>query len=91
MIFIASNISPKHILANCLSELLQALEHLLARELISFMDHKGHNQSIEFRPVKLLISYHELYQGLKSYRSCPVSLENCSACIMLMVLIFRAP
>ncbi|THG14276.1 hypothetical protein TEA_021861 [Camellia sinensis var. sinensis] len=48
-----------------------AFEHLLERELISFMDNRGHNQSVEFRPVKLLISYHELYQGLKSYRSCP--------------------
>ncbi|CAL5350261.1 unnamed protein product [Camellia sinensis] len=49
-----------------------AFEHLLERELISFMDNRGHNQSVEFRPVKLLISYHELYQGLKSYRSCPL-------------------
>ncbi|KAI8539008.1 hypothetical protein RHMOL_Rhmol09G0147400 [Rhododendron molle] len=55
---------------------LRAFEHLLARELISFMDHRGHNQSIEFRPVKLLISYHELYQGLKSYRSCPAILQK---------------
>ncbi|KAI8031391.1 Origin of replication complex subunit 4 [Camellia lanceoleosa] len=50
---------------------LRAFEHLLERELISLTDNKGHNQSVEFRPVKLLISYHELYQGLKSYRSCP--------------------
>ncbi|KAH7860699.1 hypothetical protein Vadar_016946 [Vaccinium darrowii] len=55
---------------------LRAFEHLLACELISFMDHRGHNQSIEFRPVKLLISYHELYQGLKLYRSCPAILQK---------------
>ncbi|KAL7171073.1 hypothetical protein ACSBR2_035853 [Camellia fascicularis] len=55
---------------------LRAFEHLLERELISFMDSRGHNQSVEFRPVKLLISYHELYQGLKSYRSCPAILQK---------------
>ena len=55
------------------SQLLQAFEHLVQRELICFMDNRGNNQSIEFRAVKLLISSHELYQGLKSYRSCPVS------------------
>ncbi|GFZ15947.1 origin recognition complex subunit 4 [Actinidia rufa] len=54
---------------------LRAFEHLLERELISFMDHRGHNQSTEFRPAKLLISYHELYQGLKSYRSCPIQIS----------------
>ncbi|KAF5940355.1 hypothetical protein HYC85_021522 [Camellia sinensis] len=53
-----------------------AFEHLLERELISFIDNRGHNQSVEFRPVKLLISYHELYQGLKSYRSCPAILQK---------------
>ncbi|KAL5718345.1 origin recognition complex subunit 4 [Ranunculus cassubicifolius] len=50
---------------------LRAFEHLLQRELISFTDIRGQNQSIEFRPVKLLISSYELQQGLKSYRSCP--------------------
>lgn len=50
---------------------IQAFEHLLDRELISFVDNRGHSQSIEFRPVKLLITYHELYQGLKSNKSCP--------------------
>ncbi|CAL5419288.1 unnamed protein product [Camellia sinensis] len=55
---------------------LRAFEHLLERELISFMENRGHNQSVEFRPVKLLISYHELYQGLKSYRSCPAILQK---------------
>ncbi|CAA3011052.1 origin of replication complex subunit 4 [Olea europaea subsp. europaea] len=52
---------------------LRAFEHLLQRELISFEDNRGHGQSAEFRPVKLLISRPELYQGLKSYPSCPVS------------------
>ncbi|KAL0408915.1 UNVERIFIED_CONTAM: Origin of replication complex subunit [Sesamum radiatum] len=51
---------------------LRAFEHLLERALISFEDNKGHGQSTEFRPVKLLISWHELHQGLKSHRSCPV-------------------
>ncbi|XP_052180125.1 origin of replication complex subunit 4 isoform X2 [Diospyros lotus] len=55
---------------------LRAFEHLLERQLFSFVDHRGHSQPIEFRPAKLLISYHELYQGLKSYRSCPVSFKQ---------------
>lgn len=50
---------------------LRAFEHLLQCELISFLDHRTYGQSIEFRPVKLLISWHELHQGLKLYRSCP--------------------
>ncbi|KAF3943908.1 hypothetical protein CMV_029576 [Castanea mollissima] len=53
---------------------LRAFEHLLQRELICFTDNRGQNQSVEFRPVKLLISSHELQQGLKSYRSCPAIL-----------------
>ncbi|KAG2709469.1 hypothetical protein I3760_05G241000 [Carya illinoinensis] len=53
---------------------LRAFEHLQQRELISFTDNRGHNQSVEFRPVKLLISSYELQKGLKSYRSCPVIL-----------------
>lgn len=52
---------------------MQAFEHLLQRELICFTDNRGHNQSVEFRPVKLLITSHELHHGLKAYRSCPVS------------------
>ncbi|KAL0296678.1 UNVERIFIED_CONTAM: Origin of replication complex subunit [Sesamum radiatum] len=52
---------------------LRAFEHLLDRALISFEDNKGHGQSAEFRAVKLLISWHELHQGLKSHRSCPLS------------------
>ena len=51
---------------------MQAFEHLLERQLIEFAD-RGHNQSIEFRSVKLLIAPSELHQGLKSNRSCPVS------------------
>ncbi|KAK4479909.1 hypothetical protein RD792_015453 [Penstemon davidsonii] len=50
----------------------QAFEHLIECALISFEDNKGHGQSLEFRPVKLLITWHELYQGLKSYNFCPV-------------------
>ncbi|KAK4423513.1 Origin of replication complex subunit [Sesamum alatum] len=55
---------------------LRAFEHLLERALISFEDNKGHGQSAEFRPVKLLISWHELHQGLKSHRSCPAILHK---------------
>ncbi|XP_076922994.1 origin of replication complex subunit 4-like [Bidens hawaiensis] len=51
---------------------LRAFEHLLDRQLVEFAD-RGHNQSIEYRSVKLLISHSELHQGLKSNRSCPVS------------------
>ncbi|XP_022746326.1 origin of replication complex subunit 4 isoform X4 [Durio zibethinus] len=51
---------------------LRAFEHLLQHQLISFADNRGHNQSVEFRPVKLLISLAELHQGLKSYRLCPM-------------------
>lgn len=53
---------------------LRAFEHLLHRELICFTDNRGYNQSVEFRPVKLLISFQELHLGLKSYRSCPAIL-----------------
>ncbi|KAF8394009.1 hypothetical protein HHK36_020211 [Tetracentron sinense] len=52
---------------------LRAFEHLLQCELICFTENRGQSQSVEFRPVKLLISSHELYPGLKSNRSCPVS------------------
>ncbi|XP_019164836.1 PREDICTED: origin of replication complex subunit 4 [Ipomoea nil] len=55
---------------------LRAFEHLLQRELISFVENRGHNQSIEFRPVQLLISLHELQQGLKSWGCCPVILHK---------------
>ncbi|KAL9453329.1 hypothetical protein AB3S75_009017 [Citrus x aurantiifolia] len=53
---------------------LRAFEHLLQRELLGFTDNRGYSQSVEFRPVKLLISSIELHQGLKSYCSCPVIL-----------------
>ncbi|KAL6186524.1 hypothetical protein ACLB2K_042644 [Fragaria x ananassa] len=52
---------------------LRAFEHLLQRGLIEFMDNRGQNQSVEYRPVKLLISFQQLLEGLKSYRSCPLS------------------
>ncbi|XP_077243985.1 origin recognition complex subunit 4 [Tasmannia lanceolata] len=55
---------------------LRAFEHLLERELISFADNRAQSQSIEFRPVKLLISPQELYQGLKSNRFCPAILQK---------------
>eukprot|EP00268_Persea_americana_P065707 TRINITY_DN8820_c0_g1_i4.p1 TRINITY_DN8820_c0_g1~~TRINITY_DN8820_c0_g1_i4.p1 ORF type:complete len:423 (-),score=35.58 TRINITY_DN8820_c0_g1_i4:379-1647(-) len=53
---------------------LLAFEHLLERELIGFTDSRG--QSIEYRPVKLLISPYELHRGLKVYRSCPPILRK---------------
>ncbi|EPS72050.1 hypothetical protein M569_02708, partial [Genlisea aurea] len=50
---------------------LRAFQHLVDRQLVSFEDGKGHGQSIEFRPVKLLVSRHELQLALKSHASCP--------------------
>lgn len=58
------------------SHCFRAFEHLLQRKLICFVDNRGHSQSVEFRPVKLLISFHELSEGLKSYRSCPAILQK---------------
>ncbi|KAL6577622.1 origin recognition complex subunit 4 [Orobanche minor] len=55
---------------------LRAFEHLLERALIAFEDKRGHGQSTEFRPVKLLISWHQLHQGLKSNRRCPAILHK---------------
>ncbi|GKB92817.1 origin of replication complex subunit 4 [Tanacetum coccineum] len=53
----------------------RTFEHLLERQLKEFAD-RGHNQSIEFRSVKLLIAPSELHQGLKSNRSCPAILQK---------------
>jgi origin recognition complex subunit 4 len=53
--------------------LLQAFEHLLDRELITFADSKGRNVALEYRPVKLLISSRELAQSLELNTTCPVS------------------
>ena len=61
---------------------MQAFEHLLQRELICFADNRGHTQSIEFRPAKLLITSHELHHGLKAYRSCPVSCYHISDLVL---------
>ncbi|XP_027364773.1 origin of replication complex subunit 4 [Abrus precatorius] len=55
---------------------LRAFEHLIHRELLCFTDNRGHSLSIEFRPVKLLISSVELHQGLKAYHSCPAILQK---------------
>ncbi|GAB2268504.1 origin recognition complex subunit 4 [Dionaea muscipula] len=54
---------------------LQAFEHLVQCELISLVDSKGYNQSIEFRPVKLVISFHQLHQRLKLNDFSNVSLS----------------
>lgn len=53
---------------------LRAFEHLLERGLIMLTDNNVRSQSIEFRPVKSLLSPQELHQGLKAYNSCPVLL-----------------
>ncbi|KAL9352548.1 hypothetical protein Peur_055228 [Populus x canadensis] len=50
---------------------LWAFQHHLQSEIICSTNNRGHSQSIEFRQVRLLISYAELQQGLKSYHSCP--------------------
>ncbi|XP_074377440.1 origin of replication complex subunit 4 isoform X2 [Apium graveolens] len=55
---------------------LRAFEHLLQRELISLVDSRGHTQSLEFHPVKLLVSAPELHLGLKSNRCCPAILQK---------------
>uniref|UniRef100_A0A7N0VGQ0 Origin of replication complex subunit 4 n=1 Tax=Kalanchoe fedtschenkoi TaxID=63787 RepID=A0A7N0VGQ0_KALFE len=55
---------------------LRAFEHLLQRQLVCFSDNRGNSQSVEFRPVKLLVSFHELHLGLKAYRSCPAILQK---------------
>ncbi|CAM8953417.1 unnamed protein product [Rhodiola kirilowii] len=55
---------------------LRAFEHLLQRQLVCFAGNRGHIQSVEFRPVKLLVSFHELHSGLKAYRSCPGILQK---------------
>ncbi|KMZ59469.1 Origin recognition complex subunit 4 [Zostera marina] len=53
---------------------LRAFEHLLERGLIMLTDNNVRCQSIEFRPVKSLISPQELHQALKAYNPCPVLL-----------------
>ncbi|CAI0383313.1 unnamed protein product [Linum tenue] len=55
---------------------LRAFERLLQRDLICFSDNRGQGQSVEFRPVKCLISHFELQEGIKAYRSCPIILTK---------------
>ncbi|KAK9676281.1 hypothetical protein RND81_11G066500 [Saponaria officinalis] len=55
---------------------LRGFEHLIQYELICYTDSRGHNQSIEFRPVKLLIAPYELQQGLKLNENCPSILQK---------------
>ncbi|CAK9199021.1 unnamed protein product [Sphagnum troendelagicum] len=55
---------------------LRAFEHLLERELIVFYDGRGRGNTSEFRAVELLISNHELQEGLKSNSVCPVTLQQ---------------
>ncbi|KAJ6891042.1 origin recognition complex subunit 4 family protein [Populus alba x Populus x berolinensis] len=50
-----------------------AFQHHLQSEIICSTNNRGHSQSIEFRQVRLLVSYAELQKGLKSYHSCPRS------------------
>lgn len=79
LLWCSTTSAPSHF-DNVSPYLLQAFEHLLQRELICFTDNRGHSQSIEFRQVKLVVSYAELQEGLKSYRSCPVSYSQNSTC-----------
>ncbi|GMH25990.1 hypothetical protein Nepgr_027833 [Nepenthes gracilis] len=58
------------------SACLRAFEHLVRCELISFMNSGGYKQSIELRTVKLLVSSHQLRQGLKSNPFCSSNLEK---------------
>eukprot|EP01018_Ginkgo_biloba_P025556 Gb_26568 [translate_table: standard] len=55
---------------------LRAFEHLLERQLIGFTDSRGQSSAMEFRPVKLHISSHELYEGLKTSPVCPAVLRQ---------------
>lgn len=55
---------------------LRAFEHVLQRGLVCFADGRGRIQSTEFRPVKLLISFAEISQGLKAHHSCPAFLQK---------------
>jgi origin recognition complex subunit 4 len=55
---------------------LRAFEHLLERELVVFVDGRGRGNTSEFRAVELLISNHELQEGLKSNSVCPVTLQQ---------------
>ncbi|KAK7269823.1 hypothetical protein RIF29_22577 [Crotalaria pallida] len=52
---------------------LRAFEHLIDRELICFTDNRAQSLTVEYRPVKLLLSPAELHVGLKAYdpRLCP--------------------
>ncbi|KAK8949436.1 hypothetical protein KSP39_PZI005495 [Platanthera zijinensis] len=54
----------------------RAFEHLIERELISFANNRLRNLSVEYRPVRLLLSSQELYQSLKSNASCPAILQR---------------
>lgn len=55
---------------------LRAFDHVLQRGLVCFADGRGRIQSTEFRPVKLLISFAEISQGLKAHHSCPAFLQK---------------
>ncbi|KAI3879827.1 hypothetical protein MKX03_000446 [Papaver bracteatum] len=48
---------------------LMAFEHLEQRGLISFEDVRGHNPSVQFRSVKLLVSSHQLQESLNANSS----------------------
>lgn len=53
----------------------QAFEHLLDRELINYAERFT---TVEYTPVKLLISSQELKDGLHSNSVCPVNLSPTS-------------
>ncbi|EFJ33364.1 hypothetical protein SELMODRAFT_407107 [Selaginella moellendorffii] len=49
----------------------KAFEHLLERELIGYSDGKAVSSLSHLRPVKMLISFEELEQGLEASPVCP--------------------
>ncbi|KAJ7543479.1 hypothetical protein O6H91_09G039700 [Diphasiastrum complanatum] len=55
---------------------LRAFEHLLERELIVFKDSSGLGNMLEVRPIKLLVSRHEIDKGLEGNISCPTILRQ---------------
>ncbi|XP_020599620.1 origin of replication complex subunit 4 [Phalaenopsis equestris] len=67
---------------------LKAFEHLIDFELISLSDNRMRSLSIEYRPVRLLLSSQELYQGLKSNAFCPVSPIYCCSSLVLFLQLF---
>ncbi|XP_024529265.1 origin of replication complex subunit 4 isoform X2 [Selaginella moellendorffii] len=54
----------------------KAFEHLLERELIGYSDGRAVSTLSHLRPVKMLISFEELEQGLEASPICPATLRQ---------------